>query len=192
MGTPWLTQRGFKEAEMVQLADIIADILLAVTPYTIETRKGPADRAKIDFKVYEEAKLKVRKMAEQAGMVEETQKHGYPHFFYIDDLPASKSDVITLKLTGKNIRTFLNYVFSSNVEALKPGEGQPSSLVVNGKIVSGDLKSITPYQYLLNIGKKDFGITATWLRDLSDGFAGFDQDYRKRLPGPILVEEVEP
>ena len=30
MGTPWLTQRGFKEAEMVQLADIIADILFAI------------------------------------------------------------------------------------------------------------------------------------------------------------------
>lgn len=192
MGTPWLTQRGFKEAEMIQLADITADILLAVTPYTIETRKGPADRAKIDFKVFEEAKLKVRKLAELAGMVEETQKHGYPHFFYIDDVPASKSDVITLKLSGKNIRTFLNYVFSSNVEALKPGEGQATSLVVNGKSVTGDLKSITPYQFLMNIEKKDFGETATWLRDLSDGFAGFDPDYRKRLPGPILVEEVEP
>ena len=104
--------------------------------------------------MFEEAKLKVRKLAEQAGMVEETQKHGYPHFFYIDDQPSSKSDVITLKLTGKNIRTFLNYVFTSDVEALKPGEGQPTSLIVNGKNVSGDLKSITPYQFLLNIDKK--------------------------------------
>ena len=132
MGTPWLTQRGFKEAEMVQLADIIADILFATKPYTIETRKGPADRAKIDFKVFEDAKLKVRKLAEQAGMVEDTQKHGYPHFFYNDDQPSTKSDLITLKLTGKNIRTFLNYVLTSDIEALKPGQAQSTRLDISG------------------------------------------------------------
>lgn len=191
MGTPWLTQRGFKEAEMVQLADIIADILFATKPYTIDTRKGPADRAKVDFKVFEDAKLKVRKLAEQAGMVEDTQKHGYPHFFYIDDQPSTKSDVITLKLTGKNIRTFLNYVLTSDIEALKPGETQSTGLNFGGKFVSADLKSESPYQFLLNIQRKDFGDTATWLRDLSDGFIGFDPDHRRRLPGPVLVEEVE-
>ncbi len=191
MGTPWLTQRGFKESEMVQLADIIADILFATTPYTIDTRKGPADRAKVDFKVFEEAKLKVRKLAEQAGIGEDTQKHGYPHFFYIDDEPETKGDVITLKLTGKNIRTFLNYVLTSNIEALKPGETQATSLNIGEKAVSADLKSITPHQFLLNIERKDFGEGATWLRDLSDGFTGFDSDHRKRLPGPILVEIVD-
>ena len=191
MGTPWLTQRGFKEAEMVQLADIIADILFATKPYTIDTRKGPADRAKVDFKVFEEAKLKVRKLAEQAGMVEDTQKHGYPHFFYIDDQPSTKSDLITLKLTGKNIRTFLNYVLTSDIEALKPGGTQSTGLNFGGKFVSADLKSESPYQFLLNIQRKDFGDTATWLRDLSDGFIGFDPDHRRRLPGPVLVEEVE-
>lgn len=190
MGTPWLTQRGFKEAEMIQLADIIADILMATTPYTIETRKGPADRAKVDFKVFEDAKLKIRKLAEQAGMVEETIKHGYPHFFYVDDAPESKSATITLKLTGQNIRTFLNFVLTSNVETLKPGEAQTTSIFVGGKEVTTEVKSVTPYEFLLNIQRKDFGETATWLRDLSDGFIGFDQDHRRRLPGPILVEEV--
>ena len=33
MGTPWVTQRGFKEPEMKQLADIIADILLSTKPH---------------------------------------------------------------------------------------------------------------------------------------------------------------
>ena len=32
MGTPWVTQRGFKEKEMVELADIISDLLKATTP----------------------------------------------------------------------------------------------------------------------------------------------------------------
>ncbi len=41
MGTPWMTQRGLKEAEMVQVADIIADVLQATQPYTVETPPGP-------------------------------------------------------------------------------------------------------------------------------------------------------
>ncbi len=124
MGTPWITQRGFKEAETIQLADIIADLLNAITPYTIETKKGSADRAKVNFQVFEDVKLRVRKLAENAGIVEETQKHGYPHFFYIDDAPSGSSETVTLKLTGENIRTFLNYILSSDVEALKPGDAQ--------------------------------------------------------------------
>ncbi len=191
MGTPWITQRGFKETEILQLADIIADLLNAITPYTIETKKGPADRAKVDFKVFEDIKVKVRKLAEQAGTVEVTQKHGYPHFFYIDDAPLGNTEIVTLKLSGKNIRTFLNYVLSSDVESITPGDSQNTTLTIDGKDISAVLKSVTPYQFLLNISRKDYSLTATWLRDLSDGFIGFDPDFRRRLPGPILVEESE-
>lgn len=190
LGTPWLTQRGFKEADMLKLADIIADILFATTPYTIETRKGPADRAKIDFKVFNAAKIALRKMAEEAGMVEETHKHGYPHFFYIDDNPNTKGEVVSLRLSGRNIRSFLNYVVTSNTENLKSGEAQAANLVVNGTSVSAAIMCVQNYEYILNIARKDFGAAATWLRDLSDGFIGFDDDFRRRLPGPILVEEI--
>jgi glycine hydroxymethyltransferase len=31
----------------------------------------------------------------------------------------------------------------------------------------------------------------TWLRDLSDGYIQFDEDLRKKLPGQIVIEEVE-
>ena len=190
LGTPWLTQRGFKEADMVKLADIIADILFATTPYTIETRKGPADRAKVDFTVFNAAKVAVRKMAEGAGMVEETKKSGYPHFFYIDDNPDTKGEVVSLRLSGGSIRSFLNYVVTSNTEGLRPGETQATSLVINGISAPAAIKCVQNYEYVLNIARKDFGVAATWLRDLSDGFVGFDGDFRRRLPGPILVEEI--
>ncbi len=67
-GTPWMTQRGLGEAEMVQVADIMADVLLACKPYSVETRQGLAQRAKVDFNVLEDAKLRSRDLAEAAGV----------------------------------------------------------------------------------------------------------------------------
>ncbi len=34
LGTPWITQRGFDEKKTRQLADIMADVLLACAPHT--------------------------------------------------------------------------------------------------------------------------------------------------------------
>ena len=69
LGTPWITQRGFDEAKSRQLADIIADVLLACKPFSVETvRKGKARRAKLDFNALNEAKIKIRDLALSAGM----------------------------------------------------------------------------------------------------------------------------
>src|SRR5512138_666134 len=69
LGTPWITQRGFDEKKTRQLADIMADVLLACAPHTVDTpHKGRVRRAKLDFNVLENAKLKVRKLAESAGI----------------------------------------------------------------------------------------------------------------------------
>ncbi|HEX9018811.1 MAG TPA: serine hydroxymethyltransferase, partial [Anaerolineaceae bacterium] len=85
MGTPWMTQRGLKEADMVQVADIIADVLQAIQPYAVDTRQGPSLRAKVDFQVLETAKLRARAIAEKAGIDFQPGKHGYPHNAFIDD-----------------------------------------------------------------------------------------------------------
>ncbi|MCW5877176.1 MAG: serine hydroxymethyltransferase, partial [Anaerolineales bacterium] len=49
LGTPWITQRGFKEKESRQLADIIADVLLACVPYRDRSETSLSQRAKVDF-----------------------------------------------------------------------------------------------------------------------------------------------
>ena len=81
LGTPWITQRGFDEAKSRQLADIIADVLLACKPFSVETvRKGKARRAKLDFNVLNEAKIKIRKLALEAGMDFEPSTARLPPF----------------------------------------------------------------------------------------------------------------
>ena len=66
-GTPWMTQRGLSEKDMVKVADIIADVLFATHPYQVEARKGFNLRAKIDFDVLENAKIRVRDLAKTGG-----------------------------------------------------------------------------------------------------------------------------
>jgi glycine hydroxymethyltransferase len=190
MGTPWLTQRGFKEAEMKQVGDLIADILQATIPYTINTRQGAAQRAKIDYKVFEDAKLKIRALAEKAGSVESPAAHGYPHFFYQDDQPIGKGALVTLELRGQKIRSFLDLVFSSDISALSAGKCQASRLYTPTGWVDGILKQVDGDTYRFTFDRASFASTATWLRDLSDGFVSFDPDYTRRLPGPITVMEV--
>lgn len=190
-GTPWMTQRGLDEDDMRTVADIMADVLFAITPYTVETRKGPAQRAKVDFKVLEEAKIKVRGLCEKAGSDLQYQKSGYPHFYYLDDKPAAKSDIVTLEITGEHADYFVNYCFSSDAEALKPGDSQPAALTTPIKEIQGTLtcKSVESYQFTLPAA--DYGLGATFLRGLSDGYIAFDEDIPRRIPGPILIQEVE-
>ena len=58
-----------REARRAQLADIMADVLLACAPHSVDTpHKGKQRRAKVDFNVLNDARLQVRKLAEKAGI----------------------------------------------------------------------------------------------------------------------------
>jgi glycine hydroxymethyltransferase len=192
LGTPWITQRGLKEKEVTQVADIIADVLSSCVPYSVETRQGLAQRAKIDFNILENAKVKVRDIAENAGIDFTPSKHGYPHFYYIDDEPKAKGDWVTMELHGSRVRHFLNYLVSSDIETLNDGASQATRLYMPGMDVDGMLTKINQTTYQLTIPSVSSGIVFAWIRDLSDGYVSFDTDPRRRLPGPIVVSEVKP
>ena len=193
-GTPWMTQRGLGEKEMVEVADIMADLLLSAKPYSIETRQGPAARAKVPFEVLENAKIRVRKLAEAAYSDHTIEVHGYPHFFALDDTFPSKGGWSVLKLKAAEVLHFLNYAFASDAEALKVGESQATRLFTPMGWVEGSLTCKSADEYLLTVPAEKAALAATWLRDLSDGFVIFDKDESRRLPGPVLVfaSEEEP
>ncbi|NTV36229.1 MAG: glycine cleavage system aminomethyltransferase GcvT, partial [Anaerolineaceae bacterium] len=190
-GTPWMTQRGLDEKDMVEVANIIADILLACKPYTVETRQGIAQRAKVDFEVLESAKLRVRALAEKAETDLTFTDHGYPHFYYLNDKPASDAAWIGYELSGRNTRQFMDFAFSSAVENLKPGESQASSLWTPMETIKGIVTCVDPYKFVFNVPAQKASLTASWLRDLSDGYVAFDTDLTKRLTGPTRVIETK-
>jgi len=187
MGTPWVTQRGFKETEMTQLADIIGDILLSTKPHGRMGATGLLRRAKVNFHSLEEGKMRVRTLAESAGIDFSASQHGYPHFYYLDDKPGD-GDWSVLDLYGERVRLFLSEALTSDIEILKPGESQPTRLNTIEGAVDGTLTCISAYQFQLTIPTKMQGIVAAWLRDLSDGYVAFDEDVLKKLPGLTVVK----
>ncbi len=189
-GTPWMTQRGLKEPEMLQVADIIADVLLACKPYSVETRQGLAQRAKVDFNVLEDAKLRVRSLAEKAGIDTSPARHGYPHFYYLDDQPKTRRKWTAFDLKGEHILLFVNAVFSSDAEALEDGQSQPTSLVTPAGTARGNLTRVAQGHYRLSIPTAQAGLVSTFLRGLSDGYIAFDPQETRRIPGPIYVTEA--
>jgi glycine hydroxymethyltransferase len=188
MGTPWVTQRGFKEPEMKQLADIIADILLSTKPHGRMGSNRILRRAKVDFHVLEEAKIKVRQMAQNAGIDFEPSQHGYPHFYYLDD-KFKKGDWSVLELTGERVRLFLSQALTSDIEVLKPGESQATRLNTPDGPVDGTLTCDGIYHFRLTFPSTRHGLVTAWLRDLSDGYVAFDVDVLKKLPGLTVVKD---
>ena len=190
-GSPWLTQRGFKEDEFRQVADIIGDLLASTTPYTLAGKRKPLLRAKLDFSVLEDAKRRVTALAEKSdALVEIKNRHGYPHFFSIDD--KVDAEWANLKISGDETRLFLYYTLSSDVEALSAGESQSTKLHINEETISGVIKCDTPTTFTLTVPGEKAGLVSAWLRNLSDGFVKFDQDLSIKVPGPIRIDDLEP
>lgn len=190
MGTHWITQRGFKEPEVIALADIISDILKSTTPYSLEGRKGDMRRAKVDFTVLEEAKCRVRDLALQAGIDFAPTNHGYPHFFYIDDTPKDQ-DWKVLEIGGERAREFANFAFTCDVSALQIGDSQETKLLTPQGEILGVLTSVEATRYRLTVPAGKTGLAQAWLQDLSDGFVCFNEDAYGKLPGPVWVKPVD-
>lgn len=190
IGTPWVSQRGFGDAEIDRLGDIIADVLQACVPFSYGGKKGPEPRAKIDFDVLQQAKIAVRELAASVGIDTDAQADGYPHFYYLDT-ENGQTGWQTLAIKGELAHSFLNTGLTSDVLALKAGEQQLTwVLEANGKPMSRGVLEATQDGYRLHV-EENAGRVAAWLRALSDGFVLFDpSDPYAKVPGPVNVQMI--
>lgn len=186
IGTPWITQRGFKEAEIRALADIIADVLLACEPFSYSGKNAPMPRAKIDFETLQQAKIRVRDLAASVGIDTDASADDYPHFYY-SDTPLEGAYQVSVR--GEKARHFLNGALTSDVLALRDGESQPTRLLdADGiEISNGAVARINASAFTLTLNH-NVAHALAWLRSLSDGFVKFDHnDLYARLPGWVDV-----
>ena len=193
LGTPWITQRGFDEKKTRQLTDIMADVILACVPHSVDTvRKGSKRKAKIDFEVLNKAKLGIRKLTETSGIDFKYTKSGYPHYHFIDD----KSTTGTFELKGQQIRQVLDYATSSDLSTLKKAQTQSTFITTPKGVAKGTLLKVDDTTYQLQVPTSKAGMVGTWLRDLSDGYVslniqGGKDNSAAKMPGPFTVIDVK-
>lgn len=204
LGTPWISQRGLKSVEVNKVADIIADVLFACEPYQVEGKSGISNRAKIDYRIFENAKIRVREVIEKfIPPNKEQEKLVYPFFFFKDDqslfsksgktkesgkIKKSVANAV-IEIQGEHARQFVNFAFSADINNLKTNHGINSNLITPEGIVKGQLVLINPHCFQFVFPVKNFGLVSSWLRDLSDGYIAFDEDLFRRLPGPVSITE---
>jgi glycine hydroxymethyltransferase len=188
MGTPWVTQRGLREPEMEALANAIAQVLKACHPFRYSGRKGSLLRARIDFDAMEDARIKVRKLAEKAGIDFKADRHGYPHFYFLDD-PAPKKKFAVLAVRGAHAESFLYWATTNDVFALLPGKTQNTRLHLPGGETEAVLER-TDDGFFVTVPSARASIALAWLRALSDGYVRFDDDLARKMPGPVEVALV--
>jgi glycine hydroxymethyltransferase len=198
LGTPWITQRGFDEAKSRELADIISDVLLGCEPYYMDVprKRKPQRRANIPFELLNDAKLRIRKLALEAGMDFEPVDSGYPHFYYIDDAVNAKDGWAAYDLQGQRVRQMLDYAVSADVSALGNGDSAATCVHTPTKIVKGTLTRVTGESFRLSVPEEDAALASTWLRDLSDGYVSMNVSKSEafaasRVPGPFVVAESD-
>jgi len=194
MASPWVTQRGFEEAEMLKLADIVADVLIAIEPYTITSKGKNVVRTKIDFWTLENAKLRVKELLKSAASEYSASNVGYPHLYTLEDnLSSGVKEWGVVRVKGENQLQFLNYILSCDLSKIHIGEQLQAALVLPEKekdkfrkinvVVKNDREDILD----LIVSKSDVVLVAAWLRDLSDGYVDFDRETVRKLPGLVSI-----
>ena len=192
LGTPWLTQRGLLEEDMREIADIIVDLLQAAKPYTYTTGNSKLSRAKVDFKTFEDIKIRVRKITERAFCNKAAPRIGYPQFNFIDDsLSNENADTVSFEIRGTHVRQSLNFLLQNNLENLPAGESQLTTLFVEQEAINATLTCNDPSSYVLSLPAEKAALASAWLRNLSDGFVYFDEDLLRRIPGPYIVRPAD-
>ncbi|MGH2582922.1 MAG: glycine cleavage system aminomethyltransferase GcvT [Anaerolineales bacterium] len=128
-------------------------------------------------------------MAESAGIDFKPRRHGYPHFTYIDDKPKSKAAWVGLEVSGERASDLLNIALSCDVEELSKGNRLMQMATPRGA-VEGEACRLGKQSFLLSIKREQYGLAATWLQALSDGYVSLDKgDLHRKAPGPVIVQE---
>jgi glycine hydroxymethyltransferase len=186
LGTVWVTQRGFGEAESKRLGELIAQVLQACRPYQMAGRVRPQHRAKVDYEVLTHVQGEVRELAADLGIDFEPTSHGYPHFYYSNDsAPPGATSTITLE--GPSTVEFIRYL--TDARPLEHAADQSIRALLSGAkreievILSRDAD-----RWRLHLDSVHAAEAVAWLRALSDGYVEFDsEDLHRKPAGPIVV-----
>ncbi|HDQ71757.1 MAG TPA: glycine cleavage system aminomethyltransferase GcvT [Chloroflexi bacterium] len=195
LGTPWVTQRGLREPEMDQIADVITRAMQAITPFTYQSVRGAIYRGKIDFDVLQTLREEVADLAQQAGIDFELPCSGYPHHCLAVEMREREGTHTLIEVESNLAASFVEQVTPIDIDDLEQGSWQAATLLEpDGRVMSRCLLHRPGFRYNryhIVVPTKHARRIIAWLRDLSDGYVCFDPvDPWAKLPGPVVVREL--
>ncbi len=183
-GTAWVTQRGLKEADMCEIADVIALVLKTAKPHMIQMKKSSAFSARVDFDTLMQGVERINKLVAKAGRDFDLPSDGYPHTWY------ATNGNHAVEVSGEKAPEFLKTVLADDVSML--GEGAKVETFVLGRNrqhASPATVTRASNGYSLGIPADQAAHVTQWLRALSDSYVIFDDaDVGTTIPGPVVVK----
>ncbi|MCA9940520.1 MAG: glycine cleavage system aminomethyltransferase GcvT [Anaerolineales bacterium] len=198
LGTVWISQLGYGDAEIDKLAEAIATALHGCVPFTYSGPGGKTlRRAKIEYAALQRARELVRELTQgdaaatgSGSFIAEALQTAADLVHDLKDVVSGEAALDTVEVRGEDAVAFLNLALASNVAALADGESQASRWYAPTGDVAATVHRQTVSHFFVRFADADTAeMAATYFRDLSDGFVQFGDVYAK-LPGPVAVKRV--
>lgn len=189
-GTAWVTQRGLNEADMHEIANVVALVLKSAKPYARQLKTTVAYNAKVDFDALLEGARRIDALVAKAGRDMEVNPVNRPHLWIESQNSISHAAPLTaLEIAGKEAGNFLKAVLAADVTALDAGDRLNTTLYGPNKANMADVTVVNMgANYLLAVPSAQAARIISWLRALSDGYTLFDSnDPTVGTPGPVTV-----
>lgn len=189
-GTPWVTQRGLREPDMREIADVIASILKTARPYTYTSARTTAFRAKVDFDALVQGAARMSVLAGKAGVDADIPRGSYPHVWTEVSVQSADTALVGIEVSGANAPSFLQHALTSDVTALDAEDTQPAWILERtGAPMSPAIVLNTGHSYVVAVPSANAIRVTYWFRALSDGYVTFDDnDPQAKLPAPVIVK----
>lgn len=217
LGTPWITQRGFKEPHIERLADIVAEALQSIQPFSYVGAAGILPRGKIDFAVLERLKAQTEVLSE--GMLTESsgrRDYLHGHLTGTQSLSAERGndpppevcaamdahplfncgDIGLLAIRGERASAFLQNVATGDISALGNGESRHTFLLDENGVLIDDVLVVNISEqgmrrYAIVTHARAHTRVTAWLRGHSAGYIIFDkQDIFRKIEGPVVIDDL--
>ncbi len=188
-GTPWVSQRGLRPADMQTIAEVVAEVLTHIHPFAYFGLAGELPRGKIDLDVLESAQQRVAELADKAGTDLE---------FKTGPRSTLHSPLSTFEIKGFRARAFLQDICTSNMDKLEPGQAirtylldRTGKLLANAAVARAPADEYGRDRFWLAVRGQEAERVKAWLSGLSDGYVLHDdQDLLRKVQGPVTIAET--
>jgi glycine hydroxymethyltransferase len=210
LGTTWISQLGYGEAEVCEIATIIAEICNGIKPYSFYGTKRETRGGKVNEDLFRSASRRVREILQNGGeyvpdvLLEKRYKDSNQAKAK-QALPAAdkikiwdlRSQSEALIVMGERAPSFLQSIVTRDMYELKQGEVIPALVLhPNGEkrlnVFVCALSGTPCPRYLLVYPCDPETRFRDWLQMLSDGHVEVESDDPSiTIDGPVVIKEAD-